>query len=111
MSLEFSPARATYAGRTNKIARVLISDVEAAEILGCSRSTIWRRVADDTLPRPIRLGGLSRFVLSEINARVEAAMTARDGKAAVTGPENQKDSDVQVDIRGDVAKREEGGQA
>ena len=78
MSLEHSPVREKSGG----IARVLVSDSEAAEILGCSRSTIWRRVSDNTLPKPLKLGGLSRFVLSEINERVEAAMAARNGKAA-----------------------------
>ena len=82
MSLEFSPVREKSAGRVDKIARVLISDVEAATLLGCSRTTIWRRVADDTLPKPIKFGNLSRFVLSEINAIVESAMAVRDGKAA-----------------------------
>ena len=79
MSLEHSPARETNA--VGKIARVLVSDAEVAEILGCSRTTVWRRVADSTLPKPIKLGGLSRFVLSEINAIVESAMAARDGEA------------------------------
>ncbi len=80
MSLEFSPARETNA--VGKIARVLVSDVEAAEILGCSRTTIWRRVADGTLSKPVKIGGLSRFVLLEINATVESAMAARNGEAA-----------------------------
>ncbi len=78
MSLEHFPAREKSGG----IARILISDVEVAEILSCSRTTVWRRVADGTLPKPLKLGGLSRFVLSEINARVESAMAARNGKAA-----------------------------
>jgi len=78
MSLEHSPARETNTG----VARVLVSDVEAAEILGCSRTTIWRRVADGTLSKPVKIGGLSRFVLSEINATVESAMAARNGEAA-----------------------------
>ena len=78
MSLEHSPTRETNA--VGKIARVLISDVEAAAILGCSRTTIWRRVADSTLPKPVKLGGLSRFVLSEINATVKSAMAARNGE-------------------------------
>ena len=78
MSLEHSPVRGTNAG----IARILVSDVEAAAILGCSRTTVWRRVADGTLPKPVKLGGLSRFVLAEINATVESAMAARNGEAA-----------------------------
>ena len=76
MSLKHSPAREKSGG----IARVLISDVELAEILGCSRTTVWRRVADNTLPKPIKLGGLSRFVLSEQIGAVEAAMAARNGE-------------------------------
>ena len=76
MSLEHSPVREKSGG----IARVLISDVELAEILGCSRTTVWRRVADNTLPKPIKLGGLSRFVLSEQIGAVEAAMAARNGE-------------------------------
>ena len=82
MSLEFSPTREKTAGRVSDIAPVLISDVEAARILGCSRATIWRRVADKTLRQPVKFGSLSRFVLSEINATVESAMAARNGEAA-----------------------------
>ena len=82
MSLEHSPAREAANGHTGNIGRMLISDQEAAEILGCSRTTIWRRVADGALPQPIKIGGLSRFVLEEVNACVEAAMAARDGEAS-----------------------------
>ena len=82
MSLEHSPAREAKAGWANNITPVLISDVEVARLLGCSRTTVWRRVADQTLPKPVKMGGLSRFVLSEINARVEAAMAERKGDAA-----------------------------
>ena len=81
MSLEFSPAREARNARSGKIGRVLISDVEAAEILGCSRSTVWRRVADRTLPHPVKIGGLSRFVVPEIRDVVERAMKARDAEA------------------------------
>ncbi len=81
MSLEHSPAREKTAGRVSDIAPVLISDVETAKLLGCSRTTVWRRVADGTLKQPVKLGGLSRFVLAEINAIVEAAMATRDGEA------------------------------
>ena len=80
MSLEHPPTRETSA--VDKIARVLVSDAEAAAMLGCSRTTVWRRVADGTLPKPLKLGGLTRFVLSEINATVEAAMAARNRETA-----------------------------
>ncbi len=78
MSLEHSPARKTKAGNTGNIGRLLISDVETAGLLGCSRATIWRRVADGGLPQPLKIGGLSRFVLSEIMDCIEAAKAARD---------------------------------
>jgi len=81
MSLEHSPARKAKSGLTGNIGRMLISDLELAEILGCSRATIWRRVKDGALPSPIKLGGLSRFVLSEQIGAVEAAMAARDEEA------------------------------
>ena len=44
MSLEHSPVREA-GNRSGNIGRMLISDLELAEILGCSRATIWRRVA------------------------------------------------------------------
>ena len=82
MSLEHSPTRKKNGGRISNIAPVLISDVETAKLLGCSRTTVWRRVKDRTLPQPVKFGSLSRFVLSEISARVEAAKAARDEEAA-----------------------------
>ena len=82
MSLEHPPARDKGTGRVSDIAPVLISDLELARLLGCGRTTVWRRVADGTLPKPVKFGSLTRFVLSEINAVVESAMAARDGEAA-----------------------------
>ena len=77
MSLEHSPAGQKKAGRTSDIAPVLISDLETAKLLGCSRATIWRRVADATLEPPVKIGGMTRFVLSEILAVVDRAKKAR----------------------------------
>jgi predicted DNA-binding transcriptional regulator AlpA len=45
---------------------VLIRDADAAALLGCSKATFWRRVADGTIPRPIKIGGMSRWLKSEI---------------------------------------------
>jgi len=78
MSLEHSPVREKNAGRASDIAPVLISDIGVAKLLGCSRATIWRRVNDQTLPQPIRIGGMTRWSRAEIEAVIEAALAARD---------------------------------
>ncbi|KQV39170.1 MULTISPECIES: helix-turn-helix domain-containing protein [unclassified Rhizobium] len=55
----------------------LLTDKEVAEIFQVHRATIWRRVKDGTLPRPIRMGTISRFPQSEIIAALEAAKHKR----------------------------------
>lgn len=55
----------------------LIRDTEAAEMLGCSKATFWRRVADLTIPRPVKIGGMSRWPKSEISAVIERAKAER----------------------------------
>lgn len=55
----------------------LLTDEEVAEIFKVHRATIWRRVADGSLPKPIRLGNISRFPQSEIIAALEAAKQKR----------------------------------
>jgi len=61
----------------------LIKDGEAAAMLGCSKATFWRRVADGTIPRPVKIGGMSRWPQSEIVTVIEQAIAQRDiGQAA-----------------------------
>jgi predicted DNA-binding transcriptional regulator AlpA len=55
----------------------LIRDGDAAELLGCSKATFWRRVADGTIPRPVKIGGMSRWPLSEIASVIEQAKARR----------------------------------
>ena len=55
----------------------LIRDADAAGILGCSKATFWRRVADGTIPRPVKIGGMSRWPQSEITAVIEQAKQRR----------------------------------
>lgn len=78
MSLEHSAAREAKNSRAGNIGRMLISDSELADMLGISRTSVWRRVADGGLPAPVKIGGLSRFVLVEVFDRIEAAKEARD---------------------------------
>ncbi len=56
----------------------LIRDGAAADMLGCSKATFWRRVADGTIPRPVKIGGMSRWPQSEIEAVIERAKARRD---------------------------------
>lgn len=56
----------------------LLNAREAAPILGVSMPTFWRRVADGTISKPIKLGALSRWPRSEILAVIERAKVARD---------------------------------
>jgi predicted DNA-binding transcriptional regulator AlpA len=44
---------------------------------GISRTTIWRRVKDGTLPQPIGIGGMRRWSKAEIIARIDRAKSAR----------------------------------
>ena len=55
----------------------LLTVRESAACLQISVPTFWRRVADSTIPKPIKLGGLSRWPKSEILAVIETAKAAR----------------------------------
>lgn len=57
---------------------LLIRDGEAAGMLGCSKATFWRRVADGTISKPVKIGGMSRWLLSDIQAVIEAAKMRRE---------------------------------
>ncbi|TNM66812.1 DNA-binding protein [Aliirhizobium smilacinae] len=46
-----------------------------------SRTTVWRRIKDGTLPPPIEIGGLRRWPKSEILACIERAKSARPAAA------------------------------
>lgn len=59
----------------------LLKDREGAAMLGISVPTFWRRVADGTIPKPIKLGALSRWPQSEILAVIERAKAARQTAA------------------------------
>ena len=55
---------------------LLLSDRDVASLLGVSRASIWRRVADGTLPRPIKIGSATRWRRDEL-------LAALDGETAV----------------------------
>lgn len=51
----------------------LLKAREVADFLQVSIPTLYRRVADGTLPKPVKLGSLSRWPRSEILAAIDAA--------------------------------------
>lgn len=55
----------------------LLTVRESAAYLQISIPTFWRRVADGTIPKPVKLGGLSRWPKSEIVAVIEDAKARR----------------------------------
>lgn len=50
----------------------LLNAPTAAALVPMSVTSFYRRVADGTFPRPVKLGGLSRWPKSEILAAIEA---------------------------------------
>ncbi|MFC3613348.1 helix-turn-helix transcriptional regulator [Lutimaribacter marinistellae] len=55
----------------------LLTVKEAAVILSISVPSFWRRVADGSVPKPIKLGGSSRWPRSEILAVIADAKARR----------------------------------
>ena len=60
----------------------LLTATECANALQISLVTFWRRVADGTIPGPLKLGKLSRWQRSDIMGVIEAAKARRDEVAA-----------------------------
>ena len=58
--------------------RLLASDKTVAKMIDGSRATVWRRVKDRTLPQPIKVGGLTRWVVSEVQEAIEKRIAMRD---------------------------------
>ncbi|MCP9484115.1 DNA-binding protein [Shimia sp. CNT1-13L.2] len=50
---------------------------EAADLLSISVPSFWRRVADGSVPKPIKLGSASRWPQSEILDVIEMAKANR----------------------------------
>ncbi|WP_439625951.1 helix-turn-helix transcriptional regulator [Shinella sp.] len=56
----------------------LLTDKEVAAHLGFRcRATVWNHVKKGLIPRPLKLGGITRFPLSDILGVIEAAKQQR----------------------------------
>lgn len=60
-----------------KITDPLLTAREGAAVLQVSVPTFWRWVGNGTLPKPVKLGGLSRWPQSEIIKFIEDAKAER----------------------------------
>ena len=56
----------------------LLTAREGAAELQISEPTVWRWVANGTLPKAVKLGGMSRWPRSELLAVIERAKAKRD---------------------------------
>ncbi len=56
----------------------LLRDKEGAEMINASVATWWRRVADGTIPKPLKIGGMSRWRQSDIQAVIDRADADRE---------------------------------
>ncbi len=55
----------------------LIRDAEGAAMLGCSKATFWRLVAKGAIRPPIKIGGMSRWKVSDVQNLIEQAAQGR----------------------------------
>jgi len=55
----------------------LLTDKDTAKILGTSVPTIWRWAREGIVPKPVKLGRLSRWPRSEILGVIERAKADR----------------------------------
>ena len=55
-------------GGSDHNSKTLIGVNSVAELIGGSPSTVWRRVKDGLLPKPIKFGGMTRWSRAEIEA-------------------------------------------
>jgi predicted DNA-binding transcriptional regulator AlpA len=55
----------------------LIRDIEGAAMLGCSKATFWRLVSKGSISPPIKIGGMSRWKVSDVQNLIEQAAQGR----------------------------------
>ena len=51
----------------------LMKDREVCERMRCGRSTLWRWVKDGDFPKPLKIGGMTRWKESVVEGVIDAA--------------------------------------
>ena len=77
MNRNFAGNSAPQLGSPSAAIDQLLTDREAASILDCGRSTLWRWAAEGIVPKPLKIGGMSRWRQSDIEAVIATAEAQR----------------------------------
>lgn len=48
--------------------KILVPAAEAAQLLSIGKSTFWRGVANGSLPKPVKIGGATRWRVADLMA-------------------------------------------
>ncbi|NOD67602.1 helix-turn-helix domain-containing protein [Ruegeria sp. HKCCD7303] len=48
-----------------------LKDQEVADLLGIGKSTVWKYIHEGVLPKPVKIGGSTRWRRSEIFTHLE----------------------------------------
>lgn len=67
----------TEPSKTNESPPLLVDAKTAARLCGIGTSTFWRWDGAGRIPRPVRLGGTTRWRLAELEAWIEAGCPDR----------------------------------
>jgi predicted DNA-binding transcriptional regulator AlpA len=63
----------------------LLTDRAVAELLGMSRATLWKLSRLGQLPRPVKIGNMTRWRRDEVYGVIDAVTSARDANVAGEG--------------------------
>ncbi len=51
---------------------LLVPATEAARMLSMGESTFWRKVKEHVIPQPVKIGGMTRWRVSDLQRFIEA---------------------------------------
>ncbi len=60
------------------VARTYLTVCAVAARYGCHPSSVWRWVADGTYPKPVKIGGMRRWMEAEVEAHDAKAEAQRE---------------------------------
>lgn len=55
----------------------LVTVKDTAATLGCSVATVWRKTANNSIPQPVKIGGMTRWSEAELVSFIEDAKAQR----------------------------------